>query len=1299
MPDAAAVHDSLRAIADSANDDMSERDVENLFLEQGFYDALDYEGTGTDLRSEFTLPDNRRPDYITLDTNEAVTAVYEFKTTGRDLPPNEDQLFHYMDHLRAEYGVLTNGEMLRLYRRGDDRPMLVVSLESVTESEVRDLVSALQKREFDLTDPEDVNQFLERLEPVPLDEQAELGQEHFFDTFRLEEDSPFADLIIGMMDLLHELRDEREEKFVKGAYDFWEATYASEPDETPDSWEPFIDGTQSLRDFMFCLESGHALLARLLLAKATEDHDFFAGTGYDGMDDYFRGLQGFSDSINLDAFPVAADNLIDDMQEQLVEGLFQDDIFVWWTDGYVEQLTRGHKTGPNQFEAVAEGTGKVERISEATRDRFSRAVAEVFFNVLRFDFEHVEGDLLGDLYQRYFDPETRKALGEFYTPQPVIDYIMDGVDYNRGVSNDRLIDPSCGSGTFLVEAVERYIADIENYEDDPNWEEHLRKLCTRPRIVGLDIHPFAVLMAQIRFVVAILPAYRKAKQQNPSYTIRRLPIYRTDTLRNERELTGVDIGDDSTRQLTFDSMTEDEQDVRIPVPLPVEVDEDEVAETEDGFLVRRVRMPLFDTIQLETGVSNFGEYFAALQGVLDTVKAHMRLAEEFGDEYDWTYQSGLEERINHYTSQEYDGVEDFFEPYVNDMLENVRYLKEEHNDGRLFKMFEDTVLALVVKNYMEYDYVVGNPPYVSSQNIPDEQKEMLDSLYPDSAIGQYDLYCPFFDRSLEWLDEGDRLGFITPNQFMVANYGKGVRKLIQDNTAVKEIQDFRDSGVFRDATNYPVITVLQIESDEEVRERNSIRCGRVKSNIDAESGRELDEKVVETIREEYDNPGYSDDYVDIFDYPQSRLSETRWPVMPEYEWQVFKKIESEADQVVGEVTDAVFQGIMTGKKGVYIVDVLDADIVTASNSGSTVTISPTGSEEEYEIETDVLRPFIDGKEVERWQVTWGGLHIVHPYQMEETGDDEATAELIDEDTLSSELPLTLDYLEDHKEELSNRSSLGDKEWYEYSRPQNLERFERPKLILSKIADEATYMSDTEGTWYFTTPYSVLLDEDRGEIAQEMTAQLNSKVLDYYFKHISAVKAGGFYEYLNQYITPVPCMVEADDGEFTAIRGSVEQILSTLHTENKTDRFPEAYLGDYDGELDYITYEWQTRRYPVNADVQADVDDNFTVQAGRSDTINDPAMYSDDRDARKRRAEYVHAAVDGRNVKSGEEMTIPIPRSDAGVEELLDRLEADRDEVNQTDIEELEAEIDDAVYDLFDLTADERAVVEDYLEVF
>jgi hypothetical protein len=214
---------------------MTEKDVENAFLNENFYSHLGYKGTGHDLRSEWSLPDNRRPDYVTLDNNESVTVVYEFKSTGRDLAPHEDQLFHYVDELKADYGVLTNGQELRLYRRDGHTRIAGFALSEATESDAADISHALEKPEWDITDPQSVDQYLSRLDEVELD--TELGREHFFDTFRLEENSPFADLITAMMDLLVELRDEQEAKFVKGAYDFWEASYASEPDETPDSWE------------------------------------------------------------------------------------------------------------------------------------------------------------------------------------------------------------------------------------------------------------------------------------------------------------------------------------------------------------------------------------------------------------------------------------------------------------------------------------------------------------------------------------------------------------------------------------------------------------------------------------------------------------------------------------------------------------------------------------------------------------------------------------------------------------------------------------------------------------------------------------------------------------------------------------------------------------------------------------------------------------------------------------------------------------------------------------------------------
>jgi len=243
------------------------------------------------------------------------------------------------------------------------------------------------------------------------------------------------------------------------------------------------------------------------------------------------------------------------------------------------------------------------------------------------------------------------------------------------------------------------------------------------------------------------------------------------------------------------------------------------------------------------------------------------------------------------------------------------------------------------------------------------------------------------------------------------------------------------------------------------------------------------------------------------------------------------------------------------------------------------------------------------------------------------------------------------------------------------------------------------MIDEPGTWYFTTAYGVLLTERFRESTQEIACQLNSKALDFYFKHITTVKAGGYYEYRSQYVEKLPCLTSEPDREFDTLREKADKITDTIDLESRTDRFPEAYLGDFDGDLGYIDYEWQTRRYPVNADVEELDDDRFAVTAGRSDEITDPLMDRGDEEERKLRAKYVHAAVDGRKMKKGEEQTIPISQSRDGVDELVEALENDRQTVAETSIEDLEAEIDRTVYDLFDLTEDERDVIEEYLEVF
>jgi hypothetical protein len=600
---------------------------------------------------------------------------------------------------------------------------------------------------------------------------------------------------------------------------------------------------------------------------------------------------------------------------------------------------------------------------------------------------------------------------------------------------------------------------------------------------------------------------------------------------------------------------------------------------------------------------------------------------------------------------------------------------------------------------MEYDYVVGNPPYVRIQNLPDGQKKMLDNLY-ESATGNYDLYCPFYERGIDWLRDGSgKLGYITSNQFLVTNYGEGLRNVIRNQSEIEKVCDFRDVPLFEGATNYPAILFLAPEPNSQARNKNEIRCVRLRGDVDRnESG--LTETVMNKVRHHESNPGHRGEYVHVFDHPQGNLDEGYWSFCPPEERKVLRKLRRQGESRVKDVTDAIFHGTQPGWNKVYVVTPVDADRISSTDSGDTVTVVPRGESKEYEIETDLLRPWLQGRDVQRWRCEWTGQHVILPYRIEQT-EDGIEVEVYSQEHLKSNLPKTWDYFKEHEAVLKEREGgmMADcEDWYAFTYPKSHHRFERPKIVGRQFSDHAQFMLDSDGDWYFKGAYGVQLEPQYQDRTDEMCCQLDSKALDFHFKHIATQKQGGYYAYRKQYVGESPCFITRQS-KFDTLKQKSAEITRIVDLETKTDRFPEAYLGEYSGQLEYITYEWQTRRYPISADVQGDVNSEFTVQAGRTDTIKDPAMYSDDRDARQKRAEYVCTAVNGRNAKSGEEMTIPIPRSDDGVAELLSQLDADQREVDQTDMTELEAEIDEAVYELFELTDDEREVIEDYLEVF
>jgi len=515
------------------------------------------------------------------------------------------------------------------------------------------------------------------------------------------------------------------------------------------------------------------------------------------------------------------------------------------------------------------------------------------------------------------------------------------------------------------------------------------------------------------------------------------------------------------------------------------------------------------------------------------------------------------------------------------------------------------------------------------------------------------------------------------------------------------VYDFRDSGVFEDAKNYPAIVILEDEPDQSEREANDIRCVRVKGDTQAPTNRDLDTEILESVRNNRNNPGYEDEYINVFDYPQGDLDDGYWSPMPPEELEIIHKMETKSNATVGDVTDSVFAGTQTSANKVFLVTPVDADRIAADDEGGTVTVVPKSENHEYEIETDTLRPWLQGRDINRWRGDWSGEHAIVPYTLNIDEEGNRTSTLIDQEYLENELPLTWKYLQAHQDTLEGREGgrFEDRDdWYGFGYPKSMTRFEDPKLICPEIAAEATFMLDDVGTWYFKSAYGVQLEDEFKNRTDTFAALLNSNALDFYLKHYTALKVDGYYKYTTNYLSPLP-ITWGDEADRTNLREKISAITTALDTQSKTDRFPEAYLGEYDSELDYITYEWQTRRYPVDAELIKKENGDFVVQAGRSDEISDAAMYSPDPDAREQRATYVYEVVNGRSVKSGEETTIPIPRSDEGVEGLLGILRDDESIVHGTALDELEEEVNKLVYEMYGITPEEQDVVEDYLETF
>lgn len=195
-----------------------------------------------------------------------------------------------------------------------------------------------------------------------------------------------------------------------------------------------------------------------------------------------------------------------------------------WLNGSVFPLTR------EELRIIGESRlGTVAGVFRG--DAASGQMALEFAN---YDFSFIPIETLSVIYEQFLhapDPKTGvsrgKQEGAYYTPVPVVNFMLDRLERRRPLQPGmRVLDPSCGSGVFLVQAYRRLIEHaVRNNGGQPPRPAELRSMLTE-HFFGIDTDDDACHIAELSLVLTLLDYVKPPDLESPQVRRFRLPSLR-----------------------------------------------------------------------------------------------------------------------------------------------------------------------------------------------------------------------------------------------------------------------------------------------------------------------------------------------------------------------------------------------------------------------------------------------------------------------------------------------------------------------------------------------------------------------------------------------------------------------------------------------------------------------------------------------------------------------------------------------------------------------------------------------------
>ena len=419
-----------------------------------------------------------------------------------------------------------------------------------------------------------------------------------------------------------------------------------------------------------------------------------------------------------------------------------------------------------------------------------------------------------------------------------------------------------------------------------------------------------------------------------------------------------------------------------------------------------------------------------------------------------------------------------------------------------------------------FDVVIGNPPYVQLQKEGGRLGRLYASCNFNSFIRTGDIYCLFYEKANQLSKKGGHVCFITSNKWMRAAYGKKLRDYFIGHIQPIQLLDM-GPDVF-DATVDTNILLLQNTAPDV---HAISKATTIKSDFDTSTG---------------DLAQYLNDNGMAMELPPKGEP---WTIISPAELALKRKIEK-VGKPLKDWDINIYFGIKTGCNEAFIIDEAKREELI-------------GQDSRY---AEIIKPLLRGRDIERYQPQWAGLYLINTFPALNLNIDDYPA------VKNYLLAFGKDRLEQTGKMLPNgtksRKKTGNK-WFELQDQIGYyPEFEKEKIVWKRIGSILRFS-------YSQNPM-LCLDSTciaTGEKIQFLAAVLNSRLAHYQLFGIAPKTGTGDLIVSVQALEPlrVPPITEANQHLATQIEACVDQILDAKRTD------PDADVSELENEVDQLVY--------------------------------------------------------------------------------------------------------------------------------